>query len=653
MIAATDAASTLNSADNIAGGSGTDTLMARLVAAGFVAIPEMSSVEVINISNVTAGAGGINLISATGVTNVNVLNSVAGSETQYNNIAATGVTVGMDNADGTTTVSFLGAATRTGTSDAYSASISNGSGTGAANAVLNVTTNALNAADATFENVNIATAGAGSFVDLGLGDASYRVITVTGTATAAATAGAGASQTYGLTLNDANGSAVAIRTVNASGMTGTGGLSIDASNGTFGAFAFTGSAGNDRVVLNAATANAPNTYALNGGSGTNDILAVGLVALTVAAAPGTVTTLQAATGFETIEMTSATAITLDANAVTGIANYVFSGTSGAKAASVATANVQTGDAFTITQDFVGAAGVDVFTFAGAVAGQSMTLTQVGGVDLTALTTGNALTFNAGITTVNLVSNNINGSAAATANTITAATTVAAIDNATATNFVATGAAPLTIGAIAGLAAPLGFTQAVSFNGSALTGVTRIAGSAGADSITTGSAADIIYGGVGNDQLTGGSGNDQFRIINALNGTDIITDFTVGGDDIGILTGFVDFANTTGTQAGATLNALDYSDTVTAIANISAANNLTVVEIAASQTTVQITTATAAAATGASFALVFNSTTGRGEIWYDDDWNTDADRVQLVSFDNITTLAQLTGMSNADFVEYLV
>lgn len=634
--------------------------MARITTAGAAlstVAPVMSSVEVVNLTNITAAnIGAIDLIGATGVTNVNVLNTtVAGSSTGAINIAATGVTVGLDNADTTSGFHFQGAATRTGTSDAYSVAISNGSGTTAAAAVLNITDATLAAADATFENVNIATAGAGSFVDLGLGDASYRVITVTGTAAAAAAASAGAAQTYGLQLTDANGSATAIRTINASGMTGTGGLSIDASNTTWGALAFTGSANNDRIVLNAATANAPNTWALNGGGGTNDTLAVGLAALTVAAAPATVTTLQAATGFETIEMTSAIvgAVALDANALTGYANYVFSGAQAAKTAAIATTNVQTGDTFTITADVSNAAGsaVDVFTFAGAVAGQSMTLNLVGDVDIAGQNAAsNALTFNAGITTVNLVSSNINNSAAAADNSVFTLTALAAIDNATATNFVATGAAPLTIGAVAGLAAPLGFSQAVSFNGSGLTGILRIAGSAAADAISGGSANDIIYGGAGSDQLTGNGGNDQFRLLAATDGIDAITDF--GATDV-IGTNFIAFANTTATQAGATLNALDYSDTVTSIATIAVANTLQVVEIQAAQTTAQISTALGGAALTAA-VLVFNSTTGKGELWYDTDWSdVGAARVQLATLDNVTTLAQLVGLSNANFVEYLV
>lgn len=154
-------------------------------------------------------------------------------------------------------------------------------------------------------------------------------------------------------------------------------------------------------------------------------------------------------------------------------------------------------------------------------------------------------------------------------------------------------------------------------------------------------------------MTGGSGNDQFRWIAAADGNDTITDFAVSGDAIGILQGFVNFANTTATAAGAVIATTDHNQTVTAIANLAAANDLTVVEIQAAQTNAQITTATTAAATGAILALVFNSTTGRGELWYDTDWNDGANRVQLVNFDNITTLAQLTGMSNANFVEYVV
>lgn len=656
-VGANEAGSTLNSFDNIAGGSGTDTVNARVVAGGLITAPVMSSVEIVNVSNAAnAGDGGINLASTTGVTNVNIVNAVVGSTTSITNISATGVTLGLDNADGTSQFNISGAASRTGTSDAYSITIANGSGSGGTPAVLDIDDGA-GAADATFENVNIATSGAASYITPTLGASSYRVFTVTGTAAVATTAQAGQSQAYGLTIADAGGgnAMAALRTITASGMTGTGGINVVASGSTQTTLAFTGSGGNDRVVVAGAVANAANSFNLNGGAGTSDIVAVAgaITQYTSAANLTLVTTLNAAVanGFEGLEITQNDWTDLNANNV-NFSNFVFSGTSGGLAASAATVNVQTGDVFTVTQDWTGGANVDTFTFAGSVAGQSTTLNLVGGVDIAAAGTGNALTFSNGITSVTLNSSNIYG--ATTANTVTAATTVAAIDNASATNFTATGGVGLTIGAVAGLAAPIGFTQAVNFNASALTGVLRIAGSTSADAIVGGTAADIIYGRGGNDQLTGNGGADQYRFIAAADGTDTITDFaTTGTDAIGILQGFMNVAGTTATQAGATLAAASYIDTVNNISAMTAAVcDLRVVELQTGLTAAQIAAQTSVDAMAA-VVLLFNTTTGRGEVWYDTDWNDAGTRTQLATLDNVTALTGVTALTNSNFVEFVV
>ncbi|MBD0310715.1 MAG: calcium-binding protein, partial [Microcoleus sp. T1-bin1] len=53
-----------------------------------------------------------------------------------------------------------------------------------------------------------------------------------------------------------------------------------------------------------------------------------------------------------------------------------------------------------------------------------------------------------------------------------------------------------------------------------------------DSLTGGQGDDILYGEWGNDSLTGGSGNDIF-VLNSGQGFDVIADFTVGQDLIGL------------------------------------------------------------------------------------------------------------------------
>ncbi|MBK7013980.1 MAG: hypothetical protein IPH43_16260 [Xanthomonadales bacterium] len=189
-----------------------------------------------------------------------------------------------------------------------------------------------------------------------------------------------------------------------------------------------------------------------------------------------------------------------------------------------------------------------------------------------------------------------------------------------------------------------------------------------DKLTGGNTHDVLIGGPGADRLTGNGGNDvltggpgpldgadQFRFNSASDGTDVITDFTINrtfiigalsSDKIGINQSFVDFANTGSSASGTALSSSDYK-TAGSIATIGIDDN-GVVEISASQTTAQITGDTGGSGVNM-FALVFNSDTGKGEMWFDTDWVDTTDRVQLITFDNITTLVGVTNLINSDFV----
>ena len=52
-----------------------------------------------------------------------------------------------------------------------------------------------------------------------------------------------------------------------------------------------------------------------------------------------------------------------------------------------------------------------------------------------------------------------------------------------------------------------------------------------------------------------------------------------------------------------------------------------------------------------YAIVFNSTTGKGEIWFDTDWSNTANRVQVATLNNVTTLAGVTAITASDIVVY--
>ena len=86
-----------------------------------------------------------------------------------------------------------------------------------------------------------------------------------------------------------------------------------------------------------------------------------------------------------------------------------------------------------------------------------------------------------------------------------------------------------------------------------------------------------------------------------------------------------------------------------IAAIDAADDNRVISITTAQNGTQIAAATASATN--SYVLVFNSTTGRGEIWFDTDWSNTGNRTQVATLDNVTTLAALTAITNADIVVY--
>jgi Ca2+-binding RTX toxin-like protein len=72
------------------------------------------------------------------------------------------------------------------------------------------------------------------------------------------------------------------------------------------------------------------------------------------------------------------------------------------------------------------------------------------------------------------------------------------------------------------------------------GTDFLVGSAGNDLLNGGNGSDTLRGGLGNDTLIGGLGPDVF-VFASGEGTDTITDFSLGSDKIG-LTGGLTFGN---------------------------------------------------------------------------------------------------------------
>jgi hypothetical protein len=121
------------------------------------------------------------------------------------------------------------------------------------------------------------------------------------------------------------------------------------------------------------------------------------------------------------------------------------------------------------------------------------------------------------------------------------------------------------------------------------------------------------------------------------------DWTDGEDLISIADAVI---NPAGTAANNVYVTGDYEDGRNTVADIVVGDTLHVIELQNAQSTAQIQTVAAGGAADA-VVIVFNSTTGKAEIWYDDDWSDAAGRTQLATLDNITTLAGVTALTFAD------
>jgi Ca2+-binding RTX toxin-like protein len=170
------------------------------------------------------------------------------------------------------------------------------------------------------------------------------------------------------------------------------------------------------------------------------------------------------------------------------------------------------------------------------------------------------------------------------------------------------------------------------------------GGGGLDHLFGDAGNDTLQGGTGNDTLTGGDGSDQFRWASG-DGTDHITDFTVTGVGVDQMALIDIFASTT---PGNTLNGNDFTTATGIGAMTNANNNNKVTRITNGITSISTT---ASGANVAGYVLAYNNTTGRGELWYDTNWNNSANRAQVATFDNVQDLTTLNTFTNANFFAY--
>lgn len=628
-------ATTYSNADVLDGSGGTDTMNLRVAstANGDTINSVSTNVEVFNVTNqVTTGNTFIwDFQNITGETTVADVSSTGagGSISMLTNVTS-GTAAAMTTSKGLLYVNFDG--TRTGTSDAFTLNL-NGSGDSTQSASFGTVTTG-GAVDNTFEIANITSSTASSNVVLGNGGMTLTTVNVSGDAA--------------LTLAE-NQSFAGLTTVNAS--TFTGSLDINATGTTQSGFSFTGGSANDRVVLTNTTINTATT--LNGNGGTDTLATQNFNNLNASA-------VNSATNFEVLEGING-GESFAAASFTSLNSFFFSGNTTNNRTTIS--QLETADSIAFSSD-INFGGDDALRLQGNTAGQTANLEMRatsatnGETSFVAANNGNDTHV---IELTNISTLNINSTIAsgtqANANVIQAnqnGTTFFdyGIDNSSTQNVNITGSQALTISAVAGQSLANGqkvngFTSAVNVDANGFTGVLRVAGSSSADTIIGGSAADIIYGLGGADVLTGNGGADQFRHANFTNAVDRITDFTVGTDKIGL--NVINFGNTTATQAGATLNTADYITNVSSITTIGGGAANTVIELQTSQSTSDMTNNTGSAV--AAYVLVHNSTTGKGELWYDADWSTTASRSQLLTFDNVTSLTGIQAFSNTDFVEY--
>ncbi|MBU0795963.1 MAG: hypothetical protein KJ904_04945 [Alphaproteobacteria bacterium] len=557
---------TVNAADQIDGGAGTDTL--KLFGTPAALPAGTTNIEVLNY--VTPGTGTIDLTGApTGVTRVQVDQMKGGTITSTGRGGITLDLATLNNTDVGGAVTWAANATDT-TLNLELSGYSNATGqalsiTGAAATTLNITTDTAASKVTTLTGPATATT-----VNLAVGSGANLTIGTSLAASAAKTvniSGAGKATISGSDL-------AATVTVDAS--TNTGGVSYTGEAGS--TLTFKGGSGND--TLTAAFADITTADTLTGGAGTDTLALSTAGTLTTS---GALTAINKATGFETLQFGASDSVDVGlvtngiTNFKTAAGNFSLTATNSLSTTTYTVDNSASNTGTVSVSNKVGETSASVTIDAGAaVANQTLA----------------ELTFT-GVTNVGLVST---GTGTGSANTITNLNTT---DNSVIT---ITGSKALTLtNAIDGTA------TGSKVDASALTGKLTMTGSGFADVIITGTGGSVIDGGAGKDTITGGSGADRINVTTATSNDDI----TMGGgaDTIGfsgnntalyaLSTGTTDVVNVTdfvaGTDKIALVNTTGAFTSVTlATQTIATAADLTAVWAAVTQLAVSASGGAAAA-----------------------------------------------------------
>jgi len=478
-------AATLTAADSVNGGAGTDTVNIFGPVAN-QPLPQMTSIENL-IFTAPNGFSGANVSGITGLTNVGLANTTAGSLFTIN--ANQGVS--YSNVTGAPTETVVTTATDTAVTVTL------------ANSALGT----LNVDGAAVTTINLASTGTAAN--------SVAALASTGTETTVNITG-----TQALTITGAL--ADSVTKVDASGNSAGVNVTVGTS-----AISVIGGAGNDKFVFAGTLTTADSVV---GGAGTDTVTITG-VDLANAANVAQLNALNTkVTGVEVLEFNGTTAATIQGGTATGsftnaeitkiLFNTADAGVDTINSAG-ATRTYAFGELNTGTAVLNGTAGVTSFNV--SLEGITGNGGNVGA--LTANFTNTGAT-QVGTGTINIASIGTNDAANVNSTgVITGQSNGAAL---TATNVVVTGSHDLTIA---------GLNTAGSINASAFTGKLVATGSTGQDVIVGGAGADTINATAGGDTYTGGAGADTFVFGNVNQASratlTTISDFVSGTDKLDV------------------------------------------------------------------------------------------------------------------------
>jgi len=500
--------------------------------------------------------------------------------------------------------------------------------------------------------LNIDLSGTGlATVDLTVSGANHVTFLNTGTVqTALNITGAGTMTMYGEL-------ATTVTTINAANTTAAQSMILTGTS----ARTATGGTGDDIFVLGAGyiggAASTSSRDIINGGSGRDTLSVTKAIAQAISVAQANLTSI------ETLAISDGVDGSFNATFFTGVDRVVLEA---ARTNAAATITVNSG---TTVQMKVDAGDEDtIFTVTGTATTDTMTLILDSGVDFSG-TTGTAETFT-GIETLNIqtqstIAGTVNIFADATTMTATASTETMNISGRTAITFTGVVTADVINGAgLVGSSAILTLTGGTA-SAAVITGgeaADVLQGSTSADIISGGGGADLITSTGGTDTITFGAGSDIF-LLNGDHRANVITDFTAGSG--GDIFRFDDSSITATAQNGGINSAFIGTDALAfkAIsAGITAAattDNVLVVQTAVAGTSAAAVEDAVNLAGGgvANFGatavsyVIFNSTSGKAELYLDAAGATDNNGtgvILMATFDNITTLVGVQSLVAGNF-----